>query len=69
MIDSLQMDAQRLSDARPPASIDQMWRDGVTAYGQTLSDLRTAASAGNETKAAVAAARASAHELQSLLGL
>lgn len=69
VIDTLQSDAQRLSDAQPPASIAQDWRDGVLAYSRALADLRTAASAGTDTSAGIASARGAVRELQTLVGL
>jgi len=69
VIDTLQEDAQRLSDAQPPASIDQKWRDGVAAYSQSLTALRSAVSAGSGVSSAVDAARGSVQNLKSLVGL
>lgn len=69
VVDSLDQDARRLSDAQPPASIDQKWRDGVAAYSQRLSELRAAILAESETAGAVDAARVPVQQLQSLVGL
>ena len=69
VLDTLQGDAQRLSDAQPPSSIDQQWRDGVSAYAQRLVELRSAVSAGSATGDAVEAARSEALELRTLVGL
>ena len=69
VVDSLDQDARRLSDAQPPASIDQKWRDGVVAYSQRLSELRAAILAESETAGAVDAARVAVQQLQSLVGL
>lgn len=69
VVDTLQDDAQRLSDARPPSSIQQEWSDGVNAYAQQLSALRSAIEDSSGVSAAVDAARASAQSLRSLVGL
>jgi hypothetical protein len=69
VVDSLEQDARRLSDAQPPSSIEQKWRDGVTAYSQRLSELRAAILAESETADAVDAARTAVQELQDLVGL
>ena len=69
VIETLQDDAQRLSDAQAPSSISESWRDGVTAYAQKLTALRDAASAGTGVAAAVDAARAAAGNLRALVGL
>ncbi len=69
VIDTLREDAQRLSDSPPPASIDPQWREGVSAYAQGLAELRSAASAGSGTEAALDAARAAALDLRSIVGL
>lgn len=69
VVDSLVQDAQRLSDAQPPSSIDPQWRDGVTAYTQRLTELRTAVSAGENSSAAVDAARSAVQNLRGVVGL
>jgi len=69
VVDSLQQDAQRLSDAQAPSSIDQKWRDGVSAYAKTLAQLRTAITSGSGVPGAVDAARTSVQNLRSLVGL
>ncbi len=69
VVDSLQQDAQRLSDAQAPASIAEAWRDDLEIYSQRLSDLRSAVSAGSGVSGAVDAARAAAQDLRTLVGL
>ncbi|WP_029258270.1 MULTISPECIES: hypothetical protein [unclassified Microbacterium] len=69
VVDSLQQDARRLSDAPPPSSIDQKWRDGVMAYSQRLTELRAAILSESDTADSVDAARAAVQDLQSLVGL
>lgn len=69
VIDTLQEDAQRLSDAQPPSSVGQQWRDGVSTYVQKLAELRTAVTADSGTTAAIAAARSAVASLNTLIGL
>lgn len=69
VIDTLQEDAQRLSDAQPPTSISEQWYGGIGAYSQSLKDLRAAVSAGSGVSAAVDAARAELGNLKGLVGL
>lgn len=69
VLDTLQSDAQRLSDVQPPASIDPQWRDGATEYSQRLTELRSAVSAGSATSDAIEAARSEAQRLRGLVGL
>lgn len=69
VIDTLTDDAQRLAEMPPPSSIEGAWRDSVIAYGQRLSELRTAASSGGSTSGALDAAVAAANDLRGLVGL
>ncbi|WP_435743836.1 hypothetical protein [Microbacterium sp. PMB16] len=69
VVDTLQQDAQRLSDAQPPSSIESQWREGVSAYSQRLTDLRSAITSGSGVSGAVDAARSAAQELRALVGL
>lgn len=69
VVDSLQQDAQRLSDARPPSSIGQEWSDGVSAYAQRLIELRGALTDESGVPEAVDAARAAVQSLRTLVGL
>lgn len=69
VVETLQQDAQRLSDAQPPSSIAQEWRDGVSAYSDRLTQLRTAITEDSGVAAAVEAARSSVQELRSSVGL
>jgi len=68
VVETLQEDAQRLSDTLPPSSIATEWRDGVADYAQTLADLKNAASSGSDTTTATDAARASLQVLTDLVG-
>jgi len=69
VIDTLQQDAQRLSDAQPPASILEQWYGGISAYSQKLQDLRSAVSAGSGVSGAVDAARTELANVKALVGL
>lgn len=69
VVETLQQDAQRLSDVQPPSSMDRQWRDGVSAYAERLDELASAISGGADVGAAADAARAEAQELRSLVGL
>lgn len=69
VVETLEADAQRLSDSLPPSSIDQQWRDGVTGYLERLAELRTVLSAGSESAGAVEAARSAVQNLRDLVGL
>lgn len=69
VMDTLEQDARRLSDAQPPSSIAQQWRDGVDAYSKRLADLHAAITDGSDTAASIDAARAAVTDLQTLVGL
>lgn len=69
VVDTLQEDAQRLFDTLAPSSIAGSWEEGVTAYGQRLSELRSAVSSGGSTGAAIDAARAAVQNLRNIVGL
>ncbi|WP_217184499.1 hypothetical protein [Streptomyces sp. AC495_CC817] len=69
VVDTMIEDAQRLSESQPPSSIYQQWVDGVSAYSQKLTALRSAVSSGTGVSAAVDAARTASQELRTLVGL
>lgn len=69
VVDTLEQDARRLSDAQPPSAIEQQWRDGVNTYSQHLAEVNAALTEGSDSAGAVAAARAAVQELQNLVGL
>lgn len=69
VVDTLQEDAQRLSDAPPPSAISEKWRNGLSTYSEKLSGLRSALSTESGVPAAVDAARAAVQNLRSLVGL
>lgn len=68
VVGTLQEDAQRLSDAAPPASILEQWYGGVAVYAQRLEELRSAISAGSATSDLLAATRAELESLKALIG-
>jgi hypothetical protein len=69
VIDTLQEDAQRLSDAQPPSSILEQWHSGVGAYADSLSALRTAVSSGSGLQDALDEARTDVQNLNTIVGL
>lgn len=69
VVQTLQEDAQRLSDAQPPSSIAAQWRDGVGAYAQSLADLHSAVDRGADTAAARSNALSALQNLKSSVGL
>lgn len=69
VVDSLQQDAQRLSDAQPPSSIADAWREGVATYSQRLTDLQSALENESDVPTAIDAARTAVQSLRTLVGL
>ena len=69
VVDTLQNDAQRLSEAVPPASIDSDWHATVGAYAQALSDLRSAVAAGGDASGATSSALSAADAVRDVVGL
>ena len=69
VVETLQQDAQRLSDAQPPSSIADGWRDGVSAYAERLTELQSALSTGPAPAATIDAARTAVQDLRTLVGL
>lgn len=69
VVDTLQNDAQRLSESAPPASIESDWHAAVAAYAQALSDLRSAAEAGGDSSGAASSALSAAEGVRSVVGL
>lgn len=69
VVDTLQQDAQRLSDAQAPSSIASKWYDGVTDYAQRLTQLQAAITNDSGVAAAVDAARTSVNALRTLAGV
>jgi hypothetical protein len=69
VVDTLQNDAQRLSEAAPPASIESDWHAAVASYAQSLSDLRSAVAAGGDSSGAASSALSAADGIRSLVGL
>lgn len=69
VVDTLQQDAQRMADTPPPSSISAAWSDGLIAYSQRLTDLRTALAGGSSSAVALQDARAALQSLNDLVGL
>jgi len=67
IVDQLQQDAQRLSDALPPSSIAERWRNAISAYAADLASLRTSAS-GGDTAGGIAAVRRDVDDLRRIVG-
>lgn len=68
VLDTLQQDAQRLSEAAAPSSLASEWADGATAYAQRLTELRSAVSSGSGVDGALDSARASLDDLRGIAG-
>ena len=69
VVETLQQDVQRLSDAQPPASIADGWRYGLSVYSQRLTDLQSALTVGAAPAETIDAARAAVQDLRALVGL
>ncbi|WP_282846501.1 hypothetical protein [Microbacterium oxydans] len=69
VLDTMQGDAQRLSEALPPSSITEDWNTTTSEYSSRLNALRSAVSSGSNVGQAVDAARVSVDQLRSLAGL
>lgn len=69
VVETLQGDAQRLSESQPPASVSDEWQKASAAYGASLDELHTVASAGTDTADAVEEARTRLQELSAVIGL
>lgn len=69
VVDTLQNDAQRLSESPPPASIESEWHAEVATYAQALSDLRAAVSAGADASGQVSSALSAVDAVRGVVGL
>ncbi|GAB3631147.1 hypothetical protein GCM10027421_05000 [Microbacterium shaanxiense] len=69
VIETLQQDAGRLSDAAAPSSISSTWYDAVGQYSARLGELRGAFEGGGDTQRAMDAATAALQELRTLVGV
>lgn len=69
VLNAMQEDAQRLSEALPPSSIAEDWSTTTSEYSSRLNALRSAVSSGSNVGQAVDAARVSVDQLRSLAGL
>ncbi|MCP1429509.1 hypothetical protein J3D45_002007 [Microbacterium foliorum] len=69
VLNTLQADAQRLAESAAPGSIATEWSDGVAAYQQALTDLRSSASAGTPSSDVLTRARQAVEDLRTLVEL
>lgn len=69
VVESLQADAQRLSERVSPSSVSSDWGDALSAYAQRLTELRNAVDRGDSVGAAIDAARTSVTNLRAVIGL
>lgn len=69
IIDSLQQDAEVLSDSMAPRSISDDWSAKVGEYSGRLGELRSTIDGGDGSYSALNAATVSLHELRLLVGL
>ncbi|WP_353112112.1 hypothetical protein [Microbacterium sp.] len=68
VVDQLQQDAQRLSDATAPKGIAQAWRDRVSSYSAALGKLRSAYQSGGGASGALDAVTSELAALRALVG-
>jgi hypothetical protein len=69
VVDSLQQDAEVLSDSVAPSSIAAQWSDAVSDYTSSLVALRSAIDGGNSTTAPLDAATNALQKVRALVGL
>jgi cytoskeletal protein RodZ len=69
VVDSLQGDADRLSNVVAPSSISLAWYDGVSQYSARLADLRRALDGDGDPQSTRDAASTALQELRALVGL
>ncbi|CAH0129910.1 hypothetical protein [Microbacterium foliorum] len=69
VLNTLQADAQRLAESAAPGSIATEWSDGVAAYQQALTDLRSSAASGTPASDVLTRARQAAEDLRTLVEL
>ena len=69
VVETLQQDAGRLSDAAAPSSISSTWYDGVGQYRARLDELRGAIESGSDTQSAADAVAAALQNLRAIVGL
>jgi hypothetical protein len=69
VLDTLQQDTERLSDAAAPSSIASEWQSAVSDYAARLGALREAFENGSETQAPMNEASAALQGVRSLVGL
>jgi cytoskeletal protein RodZ len=69
VVDSLQGDADRLSNVVAPSSISSAWYDGVSKYSSSLNELRSTIDNDGDTQAALSGASSSLQALRAMVGL
>ncbi len=69
IVDSLQQDANILSDTPAPGSIADAWSTKVAEYATRLAELRATYDDGSDHQSAVDAAAAALQEVRALVGL
>ena len=69
IVDSLQKDAEVLSDTPTPSSISEDWSDAVVQYAAKLRDLRAAYESGSATPESLDASNEALQNVRSVVGL
>lgn len=69
VLDTLQQDTERLSDAAVPSSIASDWQSSVSQYAARLNDLRSAYENGSDAQAALNDATTALQGVRALVGL
>lgn len=69
IVNQLQQDLQLLSDTVAPNSIQAEWRAALTAYGESLANLRAAAEAGEDLASEISDSTREVNFLRSLVGM
>lgn len=69
VLETLEDDAQRLSETPAPSSIADAWGDALGTYTQSLANLRDAVDAGGDRSGALEDARAAVEALREIVGL
>lgn len=69
VVDSLQADAQRLSEMAPPSAIQDAWSSTLRDYADDLARLRSAADSGQDLTGPLADARTSVEAVRQTVGL
>lgn len=69
IVDSLQKDAEVLSDSPAPSALSAEWGTAVTRYASTLADLRAAFDDGSDPQNPLSASHDSLSRLRAVVGL